>query len=162
MRTLWLAVLLSVSFLGGASLLEAQNQVSTPSGILQQNLRDSLQRASELSGKLERRIESLLLQIQSLEKLSTEQQGTISNLQNEIDGLQELSTRQKEILNWQSEKLLSSQNSLIASSASWTIYSQEVESMIVRLQASTRRNRLVWQIGIPSSFLAGVIVGVML
>lgn len=155
MRRVFWCVLLSVLPLGISAGDELTTRNLIASGVLQTRLQESLLRARELSVQLETRIESLLLQIESSRTLLDEQSTEIRNLQ-------EISERQKSLLERQAEKLLRSQNSLIASSASWEIYSREAEAEIgrqhrraVQAERRSRIHRLVWQIGIPAGILLG-------
>jgi hypothetical protein len=109
---------------------------------------------------------------QTLEQLKTKslmQERLIASLQNDNAELKRLSIEQQTDLQRQQEMLLRSQSSLTAASQSWTSYLSLSEEAIressaraSRAERSARRNRLVWQIGIPAAALAGLVLGVVL
>ena len=108
---------------------------------------------------------------QTLEKLkvrSVMQERLITSLQTDNAELQQLSTEQQSDLRRQQEMLSRSQNSLSTASQSWTSYLSLSEVVIretteraLRAEKASRRNRLVWQIGVPLALVTGVAIGVL-
>jgi len=101
---------------------------------------------------------------QTLEQLKVKsimQEQLIESLQIDNAQLKKLSTEQQDALQRQQEMLNQSQSSLTEVSASWTSYLQTSEEAIQEALASARRNRLVWQIGIPVAMIGGAILGIL-
>lgn len=104
------------------------------------------------------------------------QEQLVSDLNSEIATLRQLSSAQR-IDNEQLTTLLEeqqsdyrkletahdqSQRSHDATSKSWTSYLRRSEEEIRKAWKDSRRNRLAWQIGIPSGVVAGVVLGIVI
>ena len=125
MRWGWLLFL--VLFLGPCSQVAAGQNI----GLLQSRLRETLTEAAESSLRLEQQLQSLLSEIQSLQRLSDEQSEEITSLQHRLQ-------QQNETLQTLSLQLQNSHNSLHTSSVS-----------LRRSLKQERRLRTILRIGVP-------------
>lgn len=97
--------------------------------------------------------------LEQLKVRSVTQEKLIASLQNDNEQLKMLLTSQRNDLQRQAVMLDRSLNSSIEASASWTNYLTLSERHLKEALNRVRRNRLVWQIGIPVAFVSGVVVG---
>lgn len=154
-RWLWSVLVLALAgTCGGPAYAQSPNELESlrqPLEILRSNSSEIVTR----SLMQEQLISDLQSEIESLQQYSNDQR-------RDNERLTALSDEQRADLRTQREALTESQSSHDATSKSWTSYLQLSEAEIRQMARRSRRNRLIWQIGIPVAAAAGVIAGVTL